>query len=58
VTSAPKNKLSPHSQALYEAADAQRKLCRDWLLYIMSAFDVAWTWAIEETVNPLPRSRK
>src|ERR1700719_2719567 len=33
----PKNKLSPHRQALYEAADAQRKLCRDWLLYIMSA---------------------
>jgi hypothetical protein len=84
----PKNKLSPHRQALYEAADAQRKLCRDWLLYIMSAssertrtkddlraeaierfrvsksaFDVAWTWAIEKSGNrhwyePLPRSRK
>jgi hypothetical protein len=33
----PTNKLSSHRQALYEAADAQRKLCRDWLLYIMSA---------------------
>jgi hypothetical protein len=71
-----------------QLADAQRKLCRDWLLYIMasssvrtrtkddlraeamkrlkvskSAFDVAWTWAIEKTGNrhwyePLPKSRK
>jgi hypothetical protein len=84
----PKNKLSPHRQALYEAADAQRNLCRDWLLYIMSAssertrtkddlraeaierfrvsksaFDVAWTWAIEKSGNrhwyePLPRSQR
>jgi len=37
MTNAPKNKLSPHRQALYEAAEAQRKLCRDWLLCIMSA---------------------
>jgi hypothetical protein len=88
MISNPKNKLSRHRQALYEATDAQRKLCRDWLLYIMaassvrtrtkddlraeamkrlkvskSAFDVAWTWAIEKTGNrhwyePLPKSRK
>jgi hypothetical protein len=83
-----KSKISHNRCAVYEAADVQRKLCRDWLLYIMSAssertrtkddlraetierfgvsksaFDVAWTWAIEETGNrhwyePLPRSRR
>jgi len=37
MNSAPKNNLSPHRQALYDAADEQRRLCRDWLLYIMSA---------------------
>ena len=80
--------LSPRQKAAADLADAQRKLCRDWLLYIMavssvrtrtkddlraeamkrlkvskSAFDVAWTWAIEKTGNrhwyePLPKSRK
>jgi hypothetical protein len=88
MISNPKNKLFRHRQALYDAAHEQRKLCRDWLLYIMaassvrtrtkddlraeamkrlkvskSAFDVAWTWAIEKTGNrhwyePLPKSRK
>ena len=80
--------LSRRQKAAADLADAQRKLCRDWLLYIMaassvrtrtkddlraeamkrlkvskSAFDVAWTWAIEKTGNrhwyePLPKSRK
>ena len=40
MISNPKNKLSRHRQALYEAADAQRKLCRDWLLYIMAGSSV------------------
>jgi len=80
--------LSRRQKAAADLADAQRKLCRDCLLYIMaassvrtrtkddlraeamkrlkvskSAFDVAWTWAIEKTGNrhwyePLPKSRK
>jgi len=37
MTSAPKNKLPPHHKALHGKAGAQRKLCRDWLLYIMSS---------------------
>jgi hypothetical protein len=37
MTSAPKNKLPPHHKALQGKADVQRKLCRDWLLYIMSS---------------------
>jgi hypothetical protein len=37
VTVSPKNKISPHRQALYDAANEQRELCRDWLLYLMSA---------------------
>jgi hypothetical protein len=82
------NKLSPRQKAASETAAAQRNLCLDWLLFIMSkssvkmrtkedlraeaierfkiskqSFDVAWTWAIEETGNrhwydPLPKSRK
>jgi hypothetical protein len=35
-----KNKLSPHRQALYDAARKQRMLCVDWLLYIMAASSV------------------
>jgi hypothetical protein len=31
------NPLSSHQRALYDAAEEQRKLCRDWLIYIMSA---------------------
>jgi hypothetical protein len=31
------NKLSPRQKAACEAADAQRTLCRDWLLYVMSS---------------------
>jgi hypothetical protein len=31
------NKLSPRQKAACDAADAQRRLCRDWLLYIMSS---------------------
>jgi hypothetical protein len=31
------NKLSPRQKAAYEAAEAQRRLCRDWLLYVMSS---------------------
>lgn len=36
MIAASKEKLSRHRQALYDAADQQRKLCQDWLLYIMS----------------------
>lgn len=28
--------LSPRSQQLYDQAEKQRKLCRDWLLYLMT----------------------
>jgi hypothetical protein len=82
------DKLSPKQKADSETAAAQRKLCLDWLLYLMAkspvktrtkedlraeaidrfkvskqSFDVAWTWAIEETGNrhwydPLPKSKK
>ena len=31
------NKLSPRQQAEFNAAEGQRRLCRDWLLYIMTA---------------------
>jgi hypothetical protein len=31
------NKLSPRQKSAYDAAEAQRRLCRDWLLYIMSS---------------------
>jgi hypothetical protein len=31
------NKLSPRQKAAHDAAEAQRRLCRDWLLYIMSS---------------------
>ena len=31
------NKLSPRQRAACDAAAAQRRLCRDWLLYIMSS---------------------
>jgi hypothetical protein len=40
VTVAPKNKLSPHRQALYDAAHKQRMLCCDWLIYIMASSSV------------------
>jgi len=30
------SKVSPKQKALSEAAEAQRKLCLDWLLYIMA----------------------
>jgi hypothetical protein len=33
-------KVSPGQKAAAELADAQRKLCRDWLLYIMTASSV------------------
>jgi hypothetical protein len=39
VISTPKNKLSRHRQALYDARK-QRMLCRDWLLYIMASSSV------------------
>jgi hypothetical protein len=31
------NKLSPSQRVACDVADAQRRLCRDWLLYIMSS---------------------
>ncbi len=31
------NKLSPRQQAVCDLAAAQRRLCRDWLIYIMTA---------------------
>jgi len=31
------NKLSPRQQAACDLAAAQRRLCRDWLIYIMTA---------------------
>jgi hypothetical protein len=31
------NKLSPRQRAACDVADAQRRLCRDWLLYVMSS---------------------
>jgi hypothetical protein len=31
------NKLSPRQQAACDVAKAQRRLCRDWLIYIMTA---------------------
>jgi hypothetical protein len=31
------NKLSPRQKAACDVADAQRRLCRDWLLYVMSS---------------------
>jgi hypothetical protein len=31
------NKLSPRQEAACDAAKAQRRLCRDWLIYIMTA---------------------
>jgi hypothetical protein len=31
------NKLSPGQRAASDLADRQRRLCRDWLLYIMAA---------------------
>jgi hypothetical protein len=34
------NKLSPRQKALFEAAEAQRKLCLDWLLFIMKKSSV------------------
>lgn len=37
MTSARKNKFPPRQRALYAKVCAQRKLCRDWLLYIMSS---------------------
>ena len=37
MASAWKNKLPPHHRALHGRAGAQRKLCRDWLLFIMSS---------------------
>jgi hypothetical protein len=40
VPNSPKNKLSPHKQALYDAARKQRMLCVDWLLYIMASSSV------------------
>jgi hypothetical protein len=40
LTIAPKNKLSRHRQALYDAARKQRTLCCDWLLYIMASSSV------------------
>ena len=33
-------KVSPRQKAAAELADVQRKLCRDWLLYIMTASSV------------------
>jgi hypothetical protein len=34
------NNPSPRQQAAFELADAQRKLCLDWLLYIMASSSV------------------
>jgi hypothetical protein len=31
------NKLSPRQQVACDLAERQRRLCRDWLLYIMAA---------------------
>jgi hypothetical protein len=33
----PTIKLSPRAQAAHDAFEAQHKLCRDWLLHLMSA---------------------
>jgi hypothetical protein len=40
MTNTSKNKLPPHRQALYDAADTQRKLCLDWLLYVMASSSI------------------
>jgi hypothetical protein len=34
------DKLSPRQKAASELADAQRKLCLDWLLYIMASSSI------------------